>query len=403
MPTSPAPDFTVGIEEEYLLVDRATRDLATKPPPEFMRECERLLADQVTAELLRSQIEVGTRVCHNLAEARADLVQLRGTVARVAEQFGLAPIAASTHPFASWVSQVHTPKDRYDALLRDLAGAARRLLICGMHVHVGINDDDLRIDLMNQVIYFLPHLLALSTSSPFWRGEDMGMMSYRLLVFDSLPRTGLPDYFSSYAEYRRLVGQMVQAGVLSDATKIWWDIRPSDRFPTLEMRTTDVCTRLDDCICVAAIYRCLLRKLYRLRQSNQRWRIYPRTLVEENRWLAQRYGTDGSLVDFGKGKRIAFADLVDEILDLVRDDAEALDCTAEVEHAREILRRGTSAHRQLHVYSAARAAGADQAEALRAVVDTLIADTMADVADANTPQTDTDDATATRSSRHGQD
>lgn len=370
------PAFTIGIEEEYLLVDLETRDLATDPPKELWDECERLLAHQVTAEFLRSQIEVGTRVCQTVAQAREDLVHLRSTVAEVAAKFGLAPIAASTHPFGSWVKQRHTPKDRYNALLRDMAGAARRLLICGMHVHVGIDDDDLRIDLMNQVVYFLPHLLALSTSSPFWRGEDMGMMSYRLLVFDSMPRTGLPDRFNSYNEYQRLVARLVKAGLLEDATKIWWDIRPSDKFPTLEMRTTDVCTRLDDCISIAALYQCLLSMLCRLRRKNQRWRIYPRTLVLENRWLAQRHGIDGQLVDLGQGVRVPFADLLEEILDMIREDAAELDCVAEVEHAREIVRGGTSAHRQLHVHSAAKAAGADEDEALRAVVDALVADTM---------------------------
>ncbi|MFQ5534292.1 MAG: carboxylate-amine ligase [Sphingomonadales bacterium] len=380
MTGSSRPSFTVGIEEEYLLVDRETRDLAISPPEELMADCERLLENQVTAEFLRSQIEVGTRVCKGVKEARGDLVHLRSTVAEQAAKYNLAPIAASTHPFGHWMDQLHTPKLRYDALLRDMAGAVRRLLICGMHVHVGIDDDDLRIDLMNQVAYFLPHLLALSTSSPFWQGKDMGMMSYRLLVFDGLPRTGLPDRFTSYAEYQRLVAQMVGAGLLEDASKIWWDIRPSARFPTLEMRTTDVCTRLDDCISIAALYQCLLSTLYRLRKNNQRWRIYPRTLIMENRWLAQRYGSDGQLVDFGKGRREPFGDLLEEIIAMLREDAEELDCVAEVQHAREILRRGTSAHRQLHVYTAAKATGADEREALQAVVDTLIADTLCDVA-----------------------
>ena len=379
MPTPTRPEFTLGIEEEYLLVDRETRDLAADPPTALMAACEKELGPQVSGEFLRSQIEIGTKVCKSIAEAREELVRLRGGVARVANDFGLAPIAASTHPFASWVDQLHTPKDRYNTLLRDMAGAARRLLICGMHVHVGIPDDDLRIDLMNQVTYFLPHLLALSTSSPFWRGQDMGMMSYRLLVFDSLPRTGLPDRFTSWSEYDRLVKQLVTAGAIEDSTKIWWDIRPSGRFPTLEMRTTDVCTRLDDCLAIAALFQCLLLKLYRLRTVNQRWRIYPRSLVMENRWLAQRYGTDGKLIDFGKGQPAPFARLIDEIIAMLSAEADELGCAAELEHAREIVARGTSAHKQLHVYSAARQSGVGHDEAMRAVVDMLIEDTMESV------------------------
>ena len=246
--------FTVGIEEEYLLVDRETRDLATDPPAGLMKECERRLRERVMPEFLKAQIEVGTGVCRNLAEARRDLSELRRTVVEVADGYGLAPIAAGTHPFASWEAQKLTDKERYNVLARDLQGVARRLLICGLHVHVGIDDDDLRIDLMNQVAYFLPHMLALSTSSPFWKGEETGLMSYRLSVFDGLPRTGLPDSFDSYAEYQRLVAAMVQAGLIEDATKLWWDVRISARFPTLEMRLTDVCTRLDDALSIAALF-----------------------------------------------------------------------------------------------------------------------------------------------------
>jgi len=251
------------------------------------------------------------------------------------------------------------------------------LLICGMHVHVAIEDADLRIDLMNQVAYFLPHLLCLTTSSPFWQGEDTGLKSYRLTVFDSLPRTGMPDHFGSHAEFQRTLDHLVGAGVIEDGTKLWWDIRPSVRFPTLEMRIADVCTRLDDAIAVAALYRCLLHMLFRLRLRNQRWRMYLPMLVMENRWRAQRYGAEGSLIDFGKGATVPFPDLLEEMLELVGVDADALGCAAEVEHAREIVGRGTSADRQLHVHRAALAAGADETEAMRAVVDTLIADTVA--------------------------
>lgn len=370
------PEFTIGIEEEYHLVDRASRDLASAPPASMLTECQGLLTGQVSPEFLQSQIEVETRVCRNLKEARDDLARLRATVAKVAAKHGLAPIAAATHPFARWSEQKHTDRQRYDTLARDLAGVARRLMICGLHVHVGISDDDLRIDLMNQASYFLPHLAALATSSPFWQGEDTGLKSYRLSVFDALPRTGLPERFESYGEYQRLVRRMVGAGLIDDATKIWWDLRPSAKFPTLELRIPDVCTRLDDSITVAAFFLCVLSMLYRLKQQNQRWRIYANALIEENRWRAQRYGCDGEMVDFGKGVLVPFPELVEELIELVRPDAERFGCVTEILHAREIVRRGTSAHSQIAVFEAAVKAGASRDEALCAVVDRLIADTV---------------------------
>ncbi len=370
------PEFTIGIEEEYLLVDRLSRDLAAEPPDSMMAECESLLRGQVAPEFMRAQIEVGTRVCGRVREARADLARLRATVAEVAGRHGLAPIAASTHPFARWEQQHHVPKQRYDTLARDMQGAVRRLLICGMHVHVGVSDNDLRIDLMNQIGYFLPHLLTLSTSSPFWQGQDTGLKSYRLTVFDAMPRTGIPETFDSYGEYQRMVGQLVGAGVIEDATKLWFDIRLSARFPTLEMRVTDVCTRLGDAVAIAALFQCIVSMLYRLRLRNMRWRMYPRILVHENRWRAQRYGIEGDLIDLGKGTLIPYPLLLEEVLDLVGEDAERLDCVKEIQSAREILERGTSADRQLKRYKQALAEGADREEALHAVVDLLIEDTV---------------------------
>ena len=373
------PPFSVGIEEEYLLVDPATGELVENPPPELMAEAEAALGGQVSPEFMQCQIEVGTRVCANVTEAREDLKRLRATVAEIAHRHGLAPIAASTHPFADWDRQQHTHKERYDILARDLQRVARRLLISGMHVHVGIDDDDLRIDLLGQIGYFLPHLLALSTSSPFWRGTDTGLKSYRIAVWDELPRTGLPEQLDSYGEYARLINAMVGAGLIGDATKIWWDVRPSARFPTLEMRITDLCTRLEDTICLAAIYTCILRMLYRLRRNNQRWRRYPAMLINENRWRAQRYGFDEGLVDFGLGRVVPYADLLEELLAYIEEDSEALGCRAEVEHARTILARGTSAHRQLGIYNTAVAGGTEPAEALRAVVRDLVTETVADL------------------------
>jgi len=297
------------------------------------------------------------------------------TVGKVATKHGLAPIAASTHPFAQWGVQKHTDKERYNVLARDFQVLARRLFMCGLHVHVGIDDDGIRIDLMNQVAYFLAHRLALSTSSPFWRGEDTRLMSYRLTVFDGLPRAGLPDYFTSFGEYQCFVDQLAGAGLIDDATNLRWDVRLSARFPTLEMRITDVCTRLDDSVTIAALYLCILSMLCRLHTVNQRWRICPRGLVRENRWLAQRYGTDGELVDFGKGQRVPYEELVNEIIALVREDAERFDCVREIEHARDIVTRGTSAHRQQGTFSTALEAGKDRATGLKEVVDMLIDET----------------------------
>lgn len=370
-----SPSLSIGIEEEYLLVDPESRDLAD-PPQALFDACEACMGKHVTAEFLRSQIEIGTPVCQNIGEARSELKRLRSEVSRVAQDFGLRIIAASTHPFANWEQQKHTPKERYDALARDMGGAIRRMLICGMHVHVGIENPDLRIDLMNQVSYFLPHMLALSTSSPFWQGQDMGMMSSRLTVFDGMPRTGVPDRFESFADYERLIERMIDAGGMEDSSKIWWDVRPSAHYPTLEMRITDVCTRIDDALTIAAVYQSLLHYLVRLRRRNLRWRLYPRTLVQENRWLAQRHGVEGQLVDLGKGRRSNFSQLASEILELVREDAEELDCIDDLENVRQIVEQGSSAQRQRAVYSAAREAGADEREALTAIVDFLIEETV---------------------------
>lgn len=366
------PSFTVGIEEEYLIVDREGRDLVREPDPTFLDRCAELVGERVTPEYLQCQIEVGTRPHATVPEAAAELAELRRAVAGAAADFGYAPIAASTHPFAEWRSQTHTRKPRYDELRADLAGAVRRLLICGCHVHVGIEDEDLRVDLMSQAAYFLPHLLALSCSSPFWGGEDSGLASYRLTVFDALPRTGLPDTLSSYGEYRRLVDALVTAGCIEDGSKIWWDVRPSAKFPTIEQRVTDVCSRLEDAACVAAMFQSLIAFLFRLRSRNQRWRIYPQTLIAENRWRAQRYGVRGKLVDHGRRQMAPFADLIEEWIEFVAPDAETLGCKAEVLDARRIARDGTSADRQRAVYETAMADGAGARDALRAVVDALI-------------------------------
>ena len=366
------PAFTVGIEEEYLVVDRESRDLVNDPPPEFMASLEAILGGQVSPEFLRAQVEIGTKVCSSISEARHDLVRLRTEVSVAAERHGYAIIAASTHPFARWQDQKTTDKERYNMLERDMQAVLRRLVISGMHVHVGIESEEVRIDLMNQIKYFVPHLFALSTSSPFWGGEITGLKSYRKSVFKALPRTGLPPDFDSWEEYQRHVRVLVEPGVIEDATRLWWDIRPSARYATLELRIADICTDIEDGLTIAALYQSLLAMLYRQRTNNQKWRQYTSMLIDENIWRAQRYGISESLMDFGKGELVPFADLVDELVELVSEDAEELGCVAEVEHARTIAARGTSADRQLSVYESAMADGRTEQEALRDVVDYLV-------------------------------
>ncbi|MCH8985565.1 MAG: carboxylate-amine ligase [Acidobacteria bacterium] len=373
--TTTRPTFTVGVEEEYLIVDLETRNLVRDLPEGLLVACEEILGGQVRPEFLRSQIEVGTRVCTSISEVRRDLARLRSAIVEVSSEYGLAPIAASTHPFAIWGEQMHTDQERYNVLAKALGGVIRRLLICGMHVHVGIEDKNLRIDLMNQVLYFLPHLLAMSTSSPFWQGNDTGLKSYRTSVFRAVPRTGIPDEFGSWADYERHVDVLVDAGVIEDATKLWWDLRPSARYPTIEMRATDVCTTIDDAMAVAAMYQSLLFMLYELRVHNQRWRLYSRMLLSENTWRAQRYGVQESLIDFGRSSLVPYDQLMEEMIELVMPGAEELGCVDEILHVRTLIQRGTSADRQLTIFEDATSSGASDEEALVSVVDWLIKET----------------------------
>ena len=373
------PAFTLGVEEEYLLVDLKTRDLVSDPPASLMEECAKLLGEHVSPELMRAQIEVGTIVCSNVKHARDEIKKLRSTIAEVSGKYGYAPIAASTHPFAKWLEQKQTEKARYSALTQEMQAAARRLLICGMHVHVGIEDPELRIDLMNQMTYFLPHILALSTSSPFWEGENTGLKSYRLTVFDALPRTGLPEQFASFGEYERHIQVLVNAGLVEDASMIWWDLRPSARFPTLETRIMDVSTNVNHAVSLVALNVCLMRMLFRARQKNQRWRLYAKMLIDENRWRAMRYSYEEGLIDLARGEVVPYAELLDELIEFMREDSEALDCTEEIEGLRDILDHGTSAHKQLEVYEKSCAEGVDHDQAVVNVVDWLIEETVRDL------------------------
>jgi glutamate---cysteine ligase / carboxylate-amine ligase len=357
---------TIGVEEEYLVVDLESRDLCADPPELFMQACREILGDRVTPEFLRCQIEVGTPVCGSVAEARQELSHYRRAISGEAERHGLGLMAASTHPFAEWREQITTDKERYLQLAADLKSVAQRQLICGMHVHLGIPDDELRIDLHSQLVYFLPHLLALSA----------GLKSYRTAVSVELPRSGLPQTFASAAEYRRFLDILIGNGRIEDASKLWWDLRPSQNFPTLELRITDVCTRLDDGITIAALYQCTAAMLLSLKRRNQRWRNYLPALIAENRWIAQRHGATGELLDFGRGAAVPLAELVEELIDLIGAEADHFGCRAEIERARTIAAEGTSADRQLGIFAQVTASGETEEGALRAVVDHLLMETL---------------------------
>lgn len=370
--------LTLGVEEEYLLVNPETGD-TENPPEEFFDTCKKELGLSVTHEFLQCQIEIATPICQNVGEARTHLTHARATLGEVAKKFDLRLMACSTHPFTSWRKQKPTQQERYTKMEEDLQGAIRRMLICGTHVHVGILDPGLRIDIMNQVRYFLPHMLALSTSSPFWEGDLMGMKSYRLAVFDGMPRTGIPEAMASIGEYERMIGMLTNAGVIEDASKIWWDIRPSVNFPTLEARVCDMCTNLEDTLAVVALYQCLVRMLIELKERNIKWRNYPALLIGENRWLAQRFGVNGSLIDFGKGKLVPFKSLNEEMIEVLLPHAQALGCERELLHTRTIVERGSSADRQVAIFEREIATGASKVGALKTVVEHLVKETMVGV------------------------
>lgn len=343
------PEFTLGIEEEYQLLNPETRELSSSID-KFLEKAEPVLKDQIRPEMLQSQVEIGSHVCRSISELRTDLIRLRRAVIEIAESMDLAIVAASTHPFSKWTEQSVTEKDRYSKHQEALADVARRMLIYGMHVHIGIEDRDLRIDVMDQARYFLPHLLALSTSSPFWYGRDTGIKSYRSIVFENLPRTGLPPEFRSWSEYERFLTIMLETGCIDEPTKIWWDIRPHPTFPTIEFRVYDVCTYVDDAIALTALTQAIVAKLIHLRLSNRSWRRYPNHLLQENKWRAVRFGLDGTLIDFGQRREVAVRFLIAEILEFVESVVEPLGIREQIDHISTILERGSSADRQLAVY-----------------------------------------------------
>ena len=368
--------FSIGLEEEYLIVNKYDGELIIDPPKNLMRDCKKKLKQQVKPEFLKSQIEVRTKVCSTIKDLKKNLIFLRKNISEILNQYDLAPIAVSIHPFSRWEQQKHTEKRRYSALAEDFQIVGRRLVISGMHIHVGIPDNEMRIDLMNQVAYFLPHLLALSTSSPFWKGELTGLKSYRVSIFDELPRTGLPEQFDSYNEYRRHLKILLNSGLLEDPSKIWWDLRPNVKFPTLEMRICDTCTSLKDSISIAALYLCIIHMVHRLRRENQKWRVYSKMLINENRWRVQRYGMEKGLVDFGKSKLVPYKHLIDELIELVKEDASELGCIQEVQNIKNIYKAGTSADKQIKIFKNEIKKSGDTKLALESVVKFLIKDTV---------------------------
>jgi carboxylate-amine ligase len=361
-----APSLTIGIEEEYQIIDPKTRELRSYIT-EILKE-ESVLLGEVKPELHQSMVEVGTKVCHTPAEARAELVRLRRLVMDLAGKNGLKVVAAASHPFSSWMEQEITPLDRYLSVREDLQDLAQRLLIFGTHVHVGIEDREFLIEAMNAARYMMPHLLCLSTSSPFWLGRKTGLKSYRSIVFRSFPRTGIPRSLGSWGEFEDVVNTLVETGSIPNASKIWWDVRPSWSYPTLEMRICDVCTRVDEAVCIAALFQAIVAKVWKLRCDNLSWRQYSASFIEENKWRACRYGLDGQMIDFGKSKQLPARVLIREMIEwFVADVIDELGSRKEIEYAFTILEQGTSADRQLAVYQ--------QTGDLKAVVDHLIAET----------------------------
>src|SRR5436853_3092156 len=355
--------FTLGIEEEFQIVDPQTRELRSHVS-EFLDEGKMLLGEQIKPEMIQSMVEVGTGICQNIQEARADITRLRAIVSQLARKKGLEIIAASTHPISQWKEQQIYDDPHYALLIEELQMVARSLLIFGLHVHVGVADRERQIHIMNASRYFLPHVLALTTSSPFWLGINTGLKSYRSEVFKKFPRTDIPDHFDSYQSFQRYVDLLIKTGCINDGKKIWWDIRPHPIFPTLEFRICDIPTRVDDTIAIAALFQAIVAKLTKLIEKNLGFRLYRRMLIQENKWRAVRYGLEGKLIDFGKQKEVPVRDLVLELLEFVDDVLDELGSRKEIEQIHTILERGTSADRQLQVYR--------ETNDLTAVVDDLI-------------------------------
>lgn len=360
------PSLTLGIEEEYQIIDPETRELRS-----YITEIlgdEVMLLGEVKPELHQSIVEIGTPVCQTPADACAELKRLRRMVMDLAARKDLRVVAAGTHPFSCWTKQEITPLERYLGVRQDMQDLAQQLLIFGTHVHIGIEDREFMIDAMNVARYFMPHLLCLCASSPFWQGRKTGLKSYRSVIFRNFPRTGVPRIMRSWGDYQYLQDKLVRTGCIPDGSKIYWDVRPHHKFPTLEFRFLDVCTRVDEAVAIAAILQAIVAKLWKMRRDNTTFRVYPADLIEENKWRAVRYGLDGKLIDFGKEQERPARELLRELIEwFIADVVDELGSRTEVEHAFRVLDEGSSADRQLKVF--------EQTGDLKAVVDHLVAET----------------------------
>jgi carboxylate-amine ligase len=365
------PSFSLGIEEEFQTIDPVTRDLRSHIDSEILEKGNRILKERVKAELHQSVVEVGTGVCRDIREARQDVLEIRRGIIKLARDNGLRVAAAGTHPFADWRAQEIYPDPRYHHIVEELQMVARANLIFGLHVHVGVEDRETAIHIMNAARYFVPHILALSTNSPFWLGMETGWKSYRAKVFDRFPRTNIPDYFQSWGEFESFVNLLIRTNCIDNGKKIWWDIRPHPNFPTLEFRMCDVPMRADETLAIAALIQATVAKLYKLYAANQGFRLYRRALIMENKWRAARYGLDGKLIDFGKREEVPLRDLFEEYLALVDDVVDDLGSRQELQYIRTMLERGSGADRQLRVFR--------ETGDLKQVVDYLIEETEAGV------------------------
>jgi glutamate---cysteine ligase / carboxylate-amine ligase len=363
------PTFTIGIEEEYQTIDPVTRDLRSHIQVELLERGKKILQERVKAELHQSVVEVGTGICNNIKEAKAEIKDLRRNIIRLARENNLRVASVATHPFSDWRTQEIHPDPRYKDIVEDMQLVARANLIFGLHVHIGIEDRETAIHMMNHARYFLPHILALSTNSPFWLGMNTGLKSYRCKVFDKFPRTNIPDYFPSWGEYDNFIKLLIKTNCIDNAKKIWWDIRPHPFFNTIEFRVCDIPMRADETIALAALIQATVAKLYKLYSANQGFRLYRRALLMENKWRAARYGLDGKLIDFGKQKEVPARDLVNEYLDFVDDVVDELGSREELNYIRKIVETGSGADRQLRVF--------EETNDLKKVVDYIVEETEA--------------------------
>jgi glutamate---cysteine ligase / carboxylate-amine ligase len=359
--------FTLGVEEEFQIVDPETRELRSYIS-RILEDGQAILQERIKPEMHQSVVETGTGICQNVQDVRREVTELRSTLDQLARKNGLRIVAASTHPISDWKKQEITENDRYKVIVDDLQDVARGNLIWGLHVHVGLKEKDVAIALSNQVRYFLPHVLALTTSSPFWIGRKTGLKSTRCEVFKQFPRTGIPDEFSSWSDFESYVNLLVKTGCIDNGKKIWWDVRPHAFFDTVEVRICDIPTRLDDTVAIAALIQAIMVKLYMIYRQNMSWRNYSRALIEENKWRAVRYGLDGKLIDFGKRQEVDTRALIHELLEFVDDAVEICGSRDEIKRIYRILDEGTSADRQLKVFEES---GGD----VKAVVDHLIEET----------------------------